>query len=192
MTTIFRKVLLLCACAMPFAAFAQKEVTYKLRPLDVIEMRVFQEQDMDTLCRVSATGEIVLPLINSVKVAGLSLQDAQRKIKELYEKDYLVNANVSLFIREYAPQRVYVIGQVNKPGEVIFPPEEQMTLSRAIAGAMGTSRIANQRSINVKRKMPDGSIKVFEVDLKAILSDKNAKDFQVYDGYTIEVPEAIF
>ena len=78
MTTIFRKVLLLCACAMPFAAFAQKEVTYKLRPLDVIEMRVFQEQDMDTLCRVSATGEIVLPLINSVKVAGLSLQDAQR------------------------------------------------------------------------------------------------------------------
>ena len=67
-----------------------------------------------------------------------------------------------------------------------------MTLSRAIAGAMGTTRIANQRSINIKRKMPDGGIKVFDVDLKAILSDKNAKDFQVYDGDTIEVSEAMF
>lgn len=192
MINILGKIMLVLACALPAAVFAQKGVSYKLRPLDVLEMRVFQEQDMDTLCRISANGEIVLPLINNVKVAGLSLQDAQAKIKELYEKDYLVSANVSLFIREYAPQRVYVIGQVNKPGEVIFPPEEQMTLSRAIAGAMGTSRIANQRSINIKRKMPDGGIKVFEVDLKAILTDKNAKDFQVYDGDTIEVPEAMF
>ena len=66
-----------------------------------------------------------------------------------------------------------------------------MTLSRAIAGAMGTTRIANLRSLNVKRKMPDGTIKVFEVDLKAILSDKNAKDFPIYDGDTIEVTESI-
>lgn len=192
MINILGKIVLALACALPAAIFAQKEISYKLRPLDVLEMRVFQEEDMDTLCRISANGEIILPLINNVKVAGLSLQDAQAKIKELYEKDYLVSANVSLFIREYAPQRVYVIGQVNKPGEVIFPPEEQMTLSRAIAGAMGTTRIANQRSINIKRKMPDGGIKVFDVDLKAILSDKNAKDFQVYDGDTIEVSEAMF
>ena len=192
MINILGKTMLVFACVLPAAVFAQKGVSYKLSPLDVLEMRVFQEQDMDTLCRISANGEIVLPLINNVKVAGLSLQDAQAKIKELYEKDYLVSANGSPFIREYAPQRVYVIGQVNKPGEVIFPPEEQMTLSRAIAGAMGTSRIANQRSINIKRKMPDGGIKVFEVDLKAILTDKTAKDILVYDGDTIEVPEAMF
>lgn len=192
MITIARKFLLLCLFCIPFAAVAQKEVSYKLRPLDVIEMRVFQEQDMDTVCRISSNGEIVLPLIDNVKVAGLSLQDAQAKIKALYEKDYLVNANVSLYIREYSPQRVYVIGQVNRPGEVLFPPEEAMTLSRAIAGAMGTTRIANVRSLNVKRKMPDGGIKVFEVDLKAILTDKNAKDFTLYDGDTIEVPESMF
>ena len=116
----------------------------------------------------------------------------EREIKELYEKDYLVNADVSIFIAEYSPQRVYVIGQVNRNGEVIFPPEETMTLSKAIAGAMGPTRLANTRSVNVKRKMADGSIKVFEVDLRAILNDKSVKDFPVYDGDTIEVPEAIF
>ncbi len=190
MIRIFKRLLFVCLCAAPFAGIAQ-DVAYRLKPLDVIEMRVFQEQDMDTLCKIGANGEIILPLINNVKVAGLTLQQAQSRIKELYEKDYLVNANVSLYIREYAPQRVYVIGQVNRPGEVLFPPEEEMTLSRAIAGAMGTTRIANLRSLNVKRKMPDGTIKVFEVDLKAILSDKNAKDFPIYDGDTIEVTESI-
>lgn len=190
MIRIFKRLLFVCLCAAPFAGTAQ-DVAYRLKPLDVIEMRVFQEQDMDTLCKIGANGEIILPLVNNVKVAGLTLQQAQSKIKELYEKDYLVNANVSLYIREYAPQRVYVIGQVNRPGEVLFPPEEEMTLSRAIAGAMGTTRIANLRSLNVKRKMPDGTIKVFEVDLKAILSDKNAKDFPIYDGDTIEVTESI-
>lgn len=190
MIRIFKRLLFVCLCTAPFAGTAQ-DVAYRLKPLDVIEMRVFQEQDMDTLCKIGANGEIILPLINNVKVAGLTLQQAQSRIKELYEKDYLVNANVSLYIREYAPQRVYVIGQVNRPGEVLFPPEEEMTLSRAIAGAMGTTRIANLRSLNVKRKMPDGTIKVFEVDLKAILSDKNAKDFPIYDGDTIEVTESI-
>ena len=190
MIRIFKRLLFVCLCAAPFAGIAQ-DVAYRLKPLDVIEMRVFQEQDMDTLCKIGANGEIILPLINNVKVAGLTLQQAQSRIKELYEKDYLVNAKVSLYIREYAPQRVYVIGQVNRPGEVLFPPEEEMTLSRAIAGAMGTTRIANLRSLNVKRKMPDGTIKVFEVDLKAILSDKNAKDFPIYDGDTIEVTESI-
>ena len=190
MIRIFKRLLFVCLCAAPFAGTAQ-DVAYRLKPLDVIEMRVFQEQDMDTLCKIGANGEIILPLINNVKVAGLTLQQAQSRIKELYEKDYLVNANVSLYIREYAPQRVYVIGQVNRPGEVLFPPEGEMTLSRAIAGAMGTTRIANLRSLNVKRKMPDGTIKVFEVDLKAILSDKNAKDFPIYDGDTIEVTESI-
>ena len=184
------------ACGGAFAntdfAYADKGSSYKLRPLDVVNMRVFQEPDLDTIYKVGNNGMIVLPLIGSVKVEGLTLQDAQKKIKELYEKDYLVKAEVSLFIEEYSQQRVYVIGQVFRNGEVIFPPEETMTLSKAIAGAMGPTRLADTRNVNIKRKMPDGTIKVFEVDLKAILNDKSAKDFPVFDGDTIEVPESIF
>ncbi len=165
---------------------------YKLRPLDVLTIKVFQEPDLDTVYKVGQNGMIVLPLINAVKVAGLTLQEAQKLIKQLYEKDYLVNADVSIFISEYSPQRVYVIGQVNRPGEVVFPPEETMTLSKAIAGAMGTTRLANNRSINVKRLLPNGEIRVFEVDFRAILNNANAKDFPIYEGDTIEVPEAMF
>lgn len=165
---------------------------YKLRPLDVLTVKVFQEPDLDTVYKVSQNGMIVLPLINAVKVSGLTVQEAQKQIKELYEKDYLVKADVSIFISEYSPRRVYVIGQVNRPGEVMFPPEENMTLSKAIAGAMGTTRLANLRAINIKRVLSGGEVKVFEIDFRAILNKDGAKDFPVLDGDTIEVQEAMF
>ena len=185
---------LLFAAFSVFAANANytKNSLYKLRPLDVLTIKVFQEPDLDTVYKVSQNGMIVLPLINAVKVSGLTVQEAQKLIKELYEKDYLVNADVSIFISEYSPQRVYVIGQVNRPGEVVFPPEETMTLSKAIAGASGTTRLANLRSINVKRLLSNGEVKVFEVDFRAILNNDQAKDFPIYEGDTIEVPEAMF
>ncbi len=166
--------------------------SYRLRPLDVLVMRVFQEPDLETTYKIGANGYIVLPLINAVKVGGLTLQDAQQRIKELYEKDYLVKAEVSLYIAEYCPMRVYVTGQVNRPGEVLFPPEEPMTLKKAIAMAAGATRLANMRGVIVKRKLPDGSIKVYDIDYKAILSDREAKDFPIFDGDTVEVPEGIF
>ena len=181
------------ASASLFAMDSAKNTSqYKLRPLDVLTVRVFQEPDLDTVYKVSQNGMIVLPLINAVKVAGLTVQEAQAHIKALFEKDYLVKADVSIFISEYSPRRVYVIGQVNRPGEVMFPPEENMTLSKAIAGAMGTTRLANLRAINIKRILPGGEVKVFEIDFRAILNKDGAKDFPVLDGDTIEVQEAMF
>lgn len=174
------------------AAAVGTPTSYQLCPLDVLNIKVFNEPDLDTVYKVSASGQIVMPLIGSVKVAGLTLSEAQNKIKELYEHDYLTNANISIFVAEYAPRRVYVIGQVNRPGEVLFPNEEELTLSRAIANAGGTTRIAKDRSINVKRKLSDGSIRVFEVDLRSILNDKNVTDFPLRDGDTIEVQESAF
>lgn len=181
------------ASASLFAMDSAKNTSqYKLRPLDVLSVKVFQEPDLDTVYKVSQNGMIVLPLINAVKVAGLTVQEAQAHIKALFEKDYLVKADVSIFISEYSPRRVYVIGQVNRPGEVMFPPEENMTLSKAIAGAMGTTRLANLRAINIKRILPGGEVKVFEIDFRAILNKDGAKDFPVLDGDTIEVQEAMF
>ena len=109
---------------------------YKLRPLDLLEIRVFQEPDLQKTVRVAADGTIDLPLIGRLEVKGLTIQESQEKIRALYDKDYIVNPQVSVFILEYSPQRVHVIGQVNRNGEVRFPPEERMTLSKAIADAV--------------------------------------------------------
>lgn len=181
------------SAAAQYASAVEAKGAYKIRPLDVLSIRVFQEPELDIQSiKVGANGEVVLPLIGAIELSGLTVQDAQTKIKRAYEKDYLVNADVTLFILDYSKQRVYVIGQVNMPGEVEFPPEESMTLSKAISRARGTTRIADLKSVKVKRKMADGSMRVFDVDLKAIFSGDNARDFPVYDGDTIEVSESIF
>ena len=196
MIKFFKRFLVIATLFASMQSFAADSITgtsqYKLRPLDVLTVKVFQEPDLDTIYKVSQNGMIVMPLINAVKVSGLTVQEAQQQIKALYEKDYLVKADVSIFISEYSPRRVYVIGQVNRPGEVMFPPEENMTLSKAIAGAMGTTRLANLRAINIKRTLPGGEVKVFEIDFRAILNKDGAKDFPVLDGDTIEVQEAMF
>lgn len=196
MIKFFKRFLVIATLFASVHSFATDSATgmsqYKLRPLDVLTVKVFQEPDLDTIYKVSQNGMIVMPLINAVKVSGLTVQEAQKQIKALYEKDYLVKADVSIFISEYSPRRVYVIGQVNRPGEVMFPPEENMTLSKAIAGAMGTTRLANLRAINIKRTLPGGEVKVFEIDFRAILNKEGAKDFPVLDGDTIEVQEAMF
>lgn len=196
MIKFFKRFLVIATLFASVHSFAADSATamsqYKLRPLDVLTVKVFQEPDLDTIYKVSQNGMIVMPLINAVKVSGLTVQEAQKQIKALYEKDYLVKADVSIFISEYSPRRVYVIGQVNRPGEVMFPPEENMTLSKAIAGAMGTTRLANLRAINIKRTLPGGEVKVFEIDFRAILNKEGAKDFPVLDGDTIEVQEAMF
>ncbi len=165
---------------------------YKLRPLDLLEIRVFQEPDLQKTVRVAADGTIDLPLIGRLEVKGLTIQESQEKIRALYDKDYIVNPQVSVFILEYSPQRVHVIGQVNRNGEVRFPPEERMTLSKAIADAGGPTRIANKSSIIIKRRMPDGTTATFEQNLNKILSDENTVDFPLEDGDTIEVKESIF
>lgn len=166
---------------------------YRLRPLDVINVTVYQEPDLTNTVRLDADGTVKLALLGSVSLKGLTRKEAEEKIIELYKKDYLVNPYVTIYITEYSPQSVYIIGEVGRNGEIRFPIEEayKMTLHRAVSEA-GPSRRANLSSIKVKRKMEDGTTKVFEVNLKAIMREKEAKDFPLQNGDIIEVPESIF
>ena len=54
------------------------------------------------------------------------------------------------------------------------------------------TRLANQRSVIVKRLLPSGELKVFDIDFRAILNNEKVRDFPVLEGDTIEVPEAMF
>ena len=171
---------------------SQKLVSrYQLRPLDLLEIKVFQEPDLSKTVRIAIDGSIDLHLVGRIQINGLTLNEAQDMITDLYRKEYLVNPQISLFILEHSKQRVHVIGQVMRQGEVIFPPEEAMTLSKAIGDCGGFTRIANRRDITVKRRLPDGAIQTFNLDLVKILTDKNAADFHLQDGDLIEVAEAI-
>lgn len=167
------------------SGFLSAESNYTLRPSDVLRMEVFQEPDMTKEIRVSADGTVVLPLIGRLRIGGMSVAQSQELIAELYNKDFLVNPQVSLLVLSYKEQRVYVQGHVNRPGPVLIPPEEQLTLAKAVSNAGGATRMGDQGKVSLKR---DGVEKPYTINLGDILKDES-KDVVLRDGDLITIPE---
>ncbi|MFO8027977.1 MAG: polysaccharide biosynthesis/export family protein, partial [Opitutales bacterium] len=89
---------------------------YVLKPSDVISIEVYQEEDLDKTVRVEGDGSIGLALIGKVKVGGMTVAEAQSLITDLYNRDYLVNPQVSVLVTSFSPKVVHVLGSVNSPG----------------------------------------------------------------------------
>ena len=164
---------------------------YILQPSDVIQVSVFLEPDLEKSVRVEADGTVTLPLIKKVKVADLTVSDAQELITQLYNRDYLVDPQISVLVVSFSPKLVRVLGSVNRPGVVEMHPDRDMTLTEAIASVNGISRLGNPKSITIKRVDDSGKTQQFEVNFNRILMNAKAKDMILKEGDTIWVPERI-
>ena len=164
---------------------------YILKPSDVIQVSVFLDPDLEKSVRIEADGTVTLPLIKKVKVADITVSDAQELITQLYNRDYLVDPQISVLVVSFSPKLVRILGSVNRPGVVEMPPDREMTLTEAIASANGISRLGNPKSIAIKRVDDSGKTQQFEVNFNRILMNANAKDMILKEGDTIWVPERI-
>jgi polysaccharide export outer membrane protein len=165
---------------------------YVLKPSDVISVEVYQEKDLDKSVRVEGDGTVALALIGKVKVAGMTLAEAQSLITDLYNRDYLVDPQVSVLVVQFSPKVVRILGSVNGPGVVQIPPDRDLTLTEALAGVGGVSRLGNPRKIIIKRIDDDGRARSMEVNFTRIIEDPNSKDIILKEGDTIWVPERVF
>ena len=164
---------------------------YVLKPSDVVSVEVYQEQDLNKSVRIEGDGSVALALIGKVKVAGMTVAEAQSLITDLYNRDYLVDTQVSVLVVQFSPKIVHMLGSVNSPGVVEIPPDRDLTLTEAIAGVHGVSRMGNPRSIIIKRVDEDGHARQMEVNFSRIVTDPNVKDVILKEGDTIWVPERI-
>jgi polysaccharide export outer membrane protein len=89
---------------------------YRLGAGDVLEVIVFGNDDLSRTTTVQTTGSISLPLLGEVPVAGLTVSEAKQKLTSLLARDFLVNPQVDVKIKEYQSQFVTVLGEVNSPG----------------------------------------------------------------------------
>ena len=164
---------------------------YVLKPSDVVSVEVYQEQDLNKSVRIEGDGSVALALIGKVKVAGMTVAEAQSLITDLYNRDYLVDPQVSVLVVQFSPKVVHILGSVNSPGVVQIPPDRDLTLTEAIAGVRGVSRLGNPKSIIIKRVDEDGRARQMEVNFSRIVTDPNVKDVILEEGDTIWVPERI-
>src|SRR5437868_4136345 len=94
---------------------------YQLSANDQIAVEVFGEDDLRTSARLNSDGNVSLPLLGSVRLAGLTLNQAATRLTELYGRDYLVHPKVNVTLVGYAKRRFTVLGQVNRPGSYEMP-----------------------------------------------------------------------
>jgi polysaccharide export outer membrane protein len=127
----------------PMASVGPRE--YTIGPEDVLYVNVFEAQEMNREVRVSASGEISLPLLGAVPAAGLTPRELEKKLEELLHQKYMKDPHVGVFVREMQSHPVSVMGAVRKPGT--FQIRGSKTLLEILSLAEGLAEDAGEEVI---------------------------------------------
>src|SRR6516225_8911418 len=145
---------LLANCAQtnnpePNSAFANRQATeYRISQQDILQISVFQTSDLNSAVQVSQDGNITLPLIGKVHLAGRTTDEAEQIIAGKLRQKYLQSPQVSVSVKTYG-KRITVSGAVGSPR--VLADDGDTTLSQAIANAGGVADIGNSGRVHVAR-----------------------------------------
>lgn len=174
------------APALPARPAAVEE--YRIGPNDLLEIRVFELQQLDRTVRVAREGTISLPLLGEIKVGGLTPRHAEEAIaRELRDRNLVKDPQVSVFVKEFISRRVFVQGAVYKPGIVDLLGER--TLLDVIGEAGGLNDRAGKSIFIVRPFGKDGEEERIQVDAERLVYQGDpAANVVVQPGDSILVP----
>jgi polysaccharide biosynthesis/export protein len=143
---------------------------YVIGPHDLLEISVFQVEELSRDVRVNSRGNFSLPLIGVVQASGLTSAEIEADIAAKLGECCLQNPQVSIFIKEFVSQRVTVEGDVQKPG--VYPLTGRTTLLQAIAMASGSAELADLSDVRVFRQLKDGTVEQLQYNVNQIRAGK--------------------
>lgn len=165
--------------------------SYVLQPGDLVDIKVYMEDNMNRVLRISGNGTVTFPLVGNIQIAGLSLEQAEQKLAQRLTS-YIKQPQVSMLVKEYGNKTVYVLGQVSKPGSIQIPPEKELTVLEAITSVGGFTDVANTSKVRVLR-VEDGKQKSMDVDVSQITKQGNKSlDITLQPGDVVFVPQSLF
>jgi protein involved in polysaccharide export with SLBB domain len=157
-----------------------------LGPGDLVEIRVTQDADLTGIWGLSDQGTVDYPLCGKVTLAGHTTSSAEDLLRTCLAR-YLRQPTVSVIVREYTSKKVFVLGEVQRPGT--FPYEQGMTIIQAITLAGGMTKVAAPNGTHVTRPGADGTLRKIRVFVKDI-SDGREPNVQLQPGDIVFVPES--
>ncbi len=177
------------ANAVPPAAAASKGATddpnYRIGPLDVLDVSVWKEPDVSRQVPVRPDGKISLPLLNDVQAAGLTPAQLGAQVTEGLGR-YMTDPQVTVIVTEINSQRIYMLGEIARPGAYVLLPG--MTVLQALSNAGGFTPFSNLKNIHVLRQENGKQNKLF-FNYKDVLSGKHTEqNIELKPGDTIVVP----
>jgi len=157
------------ALADESVATGNKARDYRIGPEDVLQISVWKEPELEREVLVRPDGGISFPLAGDVTAAGMTPAELQVEITSRIQK-YVPDAVVTVSVTKLSGFRVYVIGKVKKPGQIVIGRYVDVLQALTLAG--GLDPYADQKEIKVIRKQ-DGKEIVFPFNYKAVKNGEN-------------------
>jgi len=182
------------ASTNPDSTRAQKPAAaseaYVIGPQDNLSIIVTDENDLTGKYRVDSDGTISMPYLQRVSVAGLSLAEAQAKITQLLQKDYIRNPQVRVEVDQFKARSVIVNGEVRTPGKVSLPGTTISLLEALILAGSPTTNAANEVIVIHPPKPGEKPIDPITVNRKDLELGRAGRDVVLQDGDIVNVPQA--
>jgi polysaccharide export outer membrane protein len=154
-------------------------------PEDVLNVNVWKEPEVSGSVPVRPDGKISLPLLNDVQAAGLTPMQLMSDLTERLKK-FITDPRVTVTVATVNSRKVYVLGEVARPGAVSLAPE--MTVLQALTSAGGPTVYAKAAKMYVLRK-ENGSQTKLAFNYKEVVKGRNTEqDIPLRPGDTVVVP----
>jgi polysaccharide export outer membrane protein len=137
------------------SAFAQGNLEYRIGPEDVLHISVWQEEDLDRKVLVRPDGGISFPLAGDLQVSGRTPLEIQDEIRSRLQR-YVPDAEVTVSVETVSGYTIFVLGEVNKPGQYTLGRYVDVLQALTLAG--GTTAFANERSVTIRRRQDGGEV----------------------------------
>jgi polysaccharide export outer membrane protein len=199
-----RAVVSLLSAALAVAASGQE--TYEIGAGDVVRIMVTGQADLSGEFTIDSSGMLPFPVLGKVKAAGLSTQALERKLVTLLADGYLKRPEVAVAVKEFRSQRVFVTGELSRPGPYSLKGDRTLLSLIGDIGALGND-IGHEVVVIRPPEMDSGDVpvlsqptgtlpnevpgsQVFRLNLKELLSGNPAKNLELMPSDTVYFPKA--
>lgn len=162
---------------------------YLLGNGDLLVVKVLEEAKLDTEARVSSKGDINVPLLGEVSVLNLTATEAERKIENLYKKEYMHDPHVSVYIKERMSKQITLVGAVEKPGTYDYVAQRRLLDVLAIGN--GLKKEAGSFAYITRKNSKTGETHNYIVDLDDLVKNGNmSHNHAILGGDVIFIPKS--
>lgn len=161
---------------------------YRLGFGDVLEIKFFNNREFNETVPVRPDGRIAIEKVGEIEVAGHTVAYVDSIITQTYAQ-FVRNPDVTVIVREFGNNQVYVLGEVNAPGK--FAIQQEMTVLQAVANAGGPKDTAKLNSVMLIRKNGNAAPVVSRVNLKKVERQHAADGSAVNGGALFVEPQDV-
>lgn len=181
-----KSILILLLFFLPLVCLAQE---YTVGEGDVLDIKIYENEDLSTTVRVSSDSTIRVPLLGEISIKGLTVSQVSGKVENLLADGYLINPQVDVFISEHKSKKATILGQVRNPGQ--YELRGKVTFLEFISKAGGLNEDAGSTATIKRSSESDINKDQIVIDLERLIKNGDISlNITIQDNDSIYISKA--